>query len=271
MPPQQPYTEHFVALSLDEDDQDDSLAALAVEQPEAKPTDVDRWELVLTPQEYLLRFEDTLASVQLVNRAPIRKPHTTFHRGPDFSRWLLLAQANHSIWVDTSYKAAFFHALNDYQTAQPGLLVSQASLGSAHVPTAGFIHCLQEAGCDTVRIKEYGQKMPLVDQFLSGEPAQEDHRWAEHNEWDISTSFKSPLIWLFASAMGRTHRVEHYPIMVPGSKDFGNLRITHQVASTRSRSTRSSSTSSSPSTAGFKVQSHVRCLAYAPSPPLPWP
>lgn len=72
--------------------------------------------------------------------------------------------------------------------------------------------------------------MPLVDQFLSDEPDQEDHRCAEHNEWDINTNFRSLSIWLFASATDRLHNVEEYPNMVPRSKDFGtvNLRVTHQ-------------------------------------------
>lgn len=195
-----------------------------------QPVDVDRWELVLTPEEYLERFKDTLAAVQLINRAPIRRLHRTYHRGPGFDGWLLLAKANHEIWVDPRYKAPFFTMLGKYQTAQPGQYPLQASLGSAHVSTSVFIHCLSKAGCDTLRIKAYGQKTPLVERFLNREPAQVLHRWAEHNEWDIGQSFISPVVWLFAAAAGRQHGVQHYPMLVPGSANYGtvNIRTTHR-------------------------------------------
>ncbi|RSH83632.1 hypothetical protein EHS25_005536 [Saitozyma podzolica] len=106
----------------------------------------------------------------------------------------------------------------------------QASLGNVHLPTNVFIHCLIAAGCDTIRLKAYGQKMPMTDGFLHNEPAQTDHRWAEHNEWDIGTSFASPYIWLFASATGRRHGIKHFPMLVPGSCDYGtvNLRQSHR-------------------------------------------
>ena len=192
--------------------------------------DVDRWELVLSPEEYLNRFKDSLADIQLISRAPLRKLHTTYHRGPAFDRYLLLAEATHQLWVDLRYKEPFFEQLNRYHIAQPGTLDFQASLGNVHLPTTVFIHCLMAAGCDTIRLKAYGQKMPMTDDFLHTEPAQTDHRWAEHNEWDIGTSFASPYIWLFASATGRRHGITHFPMLVPGSCDYGtvNLRQSHR-------------------------------------------
>ena len=195
----------------------------------AQPMDVDRWEMVISPEEYLHRFKDTLATVQLICRAPHRKMHTTYHRGPAFDKWLLLGESNHQLWIDPRYKDAFFEELNIYQTAQPGQFPLQASLGNVLVPTSVFIHCLTHAGCDTLRLKAYGQKMPLVHKFLNTEPAEIGHRWAEHNEWDIGTSFTSPYIWLFASSTGRRHGVRHFPVMVPGSQDYGtvNLDVTH--------------------------------------------
>jgi hypothetical protein len=70
----------------------------------------------------------------------------------------------------------------------------------------------------------------MTDDFLHNEPAQTDHRWAEHNEWDIGTSFTSPYIWLFASATGRRHGIKHFPMLVPGSCDYGtaNVRQSHR-------------------------------------------
>jgi hypothetical protein len=70
----------------------------------------------------------------------------------------------------------------------------------------------------------------MTKDVLHTEPAQTDHRWAEHNEWDIGTSFASPYIWLFASAAGRRHGIQHYPMLVPGSRDYGtvNLQPSHR-------------------------------------------
>lgn len=57
--------------------------------------DVDRWEIVLSPEEYLARFPNPLATVQLSARIP---PHRK-DNGSIFHDWLLLARANHQISV----------------------------------------------------------------------------------------------------------------------------------------------------------------------------
>jgi predicted component of type VI protein secretion system len=219
-----PYKDQFTVLT------DLSAESQPIDSLHPQPVDVDRWELVISPAQYLLRFKDTLATVQLISRAPHRVLHPTYHRGPGFDRWLLLAQANHQLWIDPKYKDPFFNSLEHYQTAQPGRLLLQASLGNVHVSTSVFIHCLRQAGCDTIRLKAYGQKTPLVERFLNKEPAQTDHRWAEHNEWDIGRSFSSPFIWLFASAEGRRHGLKHHPMLVPGSDKYGtvNIKATHR-------------------------------------------
>jgi hypothetical protein len=190
---------------------DDILAAL-----ERQPMDVDRWELVLSPEEYLNRFKDSLADIQLISRAPLRKLHTTYHRGPAFNRYLLLAEATHQLWVDLRYKEPFFRELNRYQIARPGRLDLQASLGNVHLPTAVFIHCLMAAGCDTIRLKAYGQKMPMTGDFLHSEPAQTDHRWAEHNEWDIGTSFHLALHLALCLGNWQTSWHQAFPHARPG-------------------------------------------------------
>jgi hypothetical protein len=191
----------------------------------ARPMDVDRWELVISPEEYLNRFKDSLADIQLVNRAPLRKLHTTYHRGPAFDKYLLIAEATHQIWVDLRFKKPFFKALDEFVDAQEGILEYQASQGKAHLPTSVFIDCLMAAGCHTIRLKSYGQKMPMMAPFLQNEPAQINHRWAEHNEWDIGTTFVSPYIWLFASVTGRRHGIKHFAMCVPGSGDYGSVNI----------------------------------------------
>ncbi|GFZ43061.1 hypothetical protein JCM24511_00779 [Saitozyma sp. JCM 24511] len=166
-----PHKDQFTILT------DLSAESQPIDSLHPQPVDVDRWELVISPAQYLLRFKDTLA-----NRA------------------------------------------------QPGRLLLQASLGNVHVSTSVFIHCLRQAGCDTIRLKAYGQKTPLVGRFLNKEPAQTNHRWVEHNEWDIGRSFSSPFIWLFASAEGRRHGLKHYPMLVPGSGNYGtvNIKATHR-------------------------------------------
>jgi hypothetical protein len=187
--------------------------------------DVDRWELIISPDEYLHRFKDTLAEVQLINRAPLRKLHTTYHRGPGFDKWLLLAESIHQLWISPGYKDRFFQHLNQYQTAQPGKFQLQASTGRATIPTAVFIHCLSRAGCDAIRLKAYGQKMPIHRMFLKTEPAQADHRWAAHNEWDIGKTYPSNDIWLWGSPGGKQKGMERYPMLVPSSLDYGSVNV----------------------------------------------
>jgi hypothetical protein len=108
--------------------------------------------------------------------------HTTFHRGPRFDRWMLLAQADHQLWVDPKFKDPFSAWLDQYQIAQPGQHSLQASQGNVHLSTSVFIWCLSEAGCDTIQLKAYGQKTPIDGGFVHQEPAEVHHQWATHNE-----------------------------------------------------------------------------------------
>ena len=224
-----------------------------------RPMDVDRWELVISPEEYLNRFKDSLADIQLINRAPLRKLHTTYHRGPAFDKYLLIAEATHQLWVDLRLKKPFFNALDVPHGCSGGDDSStRPARARLHLPTSVFIDCLMAAGCHTIRLKSYGQKMPMTTPFLHNEPAQTDHRWAEHNEWDIGTTFVSPYIWLFASATGRRHGIKHFPMCVPGlwrlwlRQRASSLIV---VASSQSRYTLVLSTSSSHSTATSRAQS----------------
>lgn len=219
-----PFAEEFsILLDLSED-------SPPINGLNPQAVDVDRWELVISPEEYQRRFKDTLATVQLISRAPLRRLHTTYHRGPGFDRWMLLAQANHQLWVDPRFKDPFFARLDQYQIAQPGQHPLQASQGNVHLSTSVFVRCLSEAGCDTIRLKAYGQKTPIVGGFVRQEPAEVDHRWAIHNEWDIGRSFGSQYIWLFAGTDGRQHGMEHYAMLVPGSGNYGsvNIKTTHR-------------------------------------------
>ena len=73
------------------------------------------------------------------------------------------------------YKDAVLEELNEFNVVQPGRFNYQATLGSSHVPTAVFVHCLDAAGCDTIRLKAYGQEMPMLDEFMQTERADVHH------------------------------------------------------------------------------------------------
>lgn len=191
-----------------------------------RPVDVDRWELCLTPNEYLRRFKDVLAEIEVVNNINPRPLHTTFHRGPAFDKYLLLAKLTHQIWINPIHKARIFEVLKGAITIEPGTHPTQSSQGTHRVGLPMIIDALNEAGCLAMRIKSYGQKRPLTDQFTMGEPAEEGHIWAEHNEWDIGQTFNSPYIWLFACASGRHWGINRFPMMIPGSRDYGSVNIT---------------------------------------------
>ena len=215
----QPFMARFKVLDMLANDR------AILEAVVARPMDVDRWEIVIRPSEYLRRFRDSLADIQLVSRVPKRRLHTTYHRGPAFDHYLLLGEATHQLWVAARHKDAFLAEINRYNVVQAGNHAYQATLGNAHVSTAVFVHCLTVAGCETIRLKAYGQKMPIMPQFMQSEPADLKHPNASHNEWDIGTSFDSPYIWLFASTTGRRKGTRHYPVLAPGSRDFGTVKL----------------------------------------------
>jgi hypothetical protein len=186
--------------------------------------DVDRWEVVISPQEYLRRSKDTLATIQLVNRIPLRTLHTTYHRGPAFDRWLLLAEANHQIWINSKHKSDFFAKLEEYHTVQAGKIMLQASIGKAHVSTAVFVRCSEQAGCHTIRLKEYGQKMPIERQNEDG-TGRSQPPMGRTQRVGPGQNIPSPHIWLFGSESGRRHGIKRYPMAVPCSLDYGSVKL----------------------------------------------
>ena len=153
---------------------DDSIGlSRAAENRENQPVDVDRWELVLTPQKHLKRFRDNLSLVQLFSR-PKKKLHVMFHRDPLFRHWISLAMADDQMWSSPEIKLGFFGALNEYQVSRPA--AHQASLGSIHVPIAVFARCLTTTGYDAIRIESHGQKMPITPSFIETESGTAQHR-----------------------------------------------------------------------------------------------
>ena len=63
-----------------------------------------------------------------------------------------------------------------------------------------------------------------MDHYLTTEPAQVDHRWAAHSEWDIGRSFRSRWTRFCHAANGQRHNgIKRLSMMVPGSKDIGTI------------------------------------------------
>jgi hypothetical protein len=103
------FAEEFSILS------DLSDASPAINSLNSQPVNVDRSELVISSDGYQRRFKDTLATVQLRSRAPLRRTHTTFHRGPNFDRWLLLAPSETQALGWYKVKDPFFAQLDQYK------------------------------------------------------------------------------------------------------------------------------------------------------------
>jgi hypothetical protein len=192
---------------------------------QARHTDIDRWEIAISPEEYLRRFPNVLASVQLSSNIPLRKP-TMVPGGPRFKEWMLLASAVHQLWIHPRYKPNFFRALKAYSVSEPGGVTHRASEGNSVMMTKVLIQCLNAACCQTIRVKQYGQKAPYTDGFVTplDEPADVTHKWAKWNEWDIGKSFRSKYIWLWKSSSGMRGGTKHYRVIVPGGDDYGTVR-----------------------------------------------
>ena len=184
--------------------------------------DLDKWEIALSPDAYQHRFFGTLPLVQLVSHIPKRLPAIAQATNDD---WMLLASSVHQIWIKAGFKYAFMRALKKRQVVQPGKHPLQACSGRILIPVKVFIDCLKRAGCQTLWIKAYGQKLPLTDQFLGIEPSFPAHPFARYNEWDIGRSFDSVFIWLWAPATGNLRDVSTFPMIIPASGDFGSVRV----------------------------------------------
>ncbi|RXK34899.1 hypothetical protein M231_07847 [Tremella mesenterica] len=141
---------------------------------------------------------------------------------------MLLAQSGHQLWVDPTFKEPFFDKLQQWRSIQPVKRTFQAAFGNAQVPVSVFVHGLKIAGCETLRLKAYGQKLPLISQFHIQEPAEISHPLVKYNEWDIGVTIPSNYIWLFSPANGTSKRVTLYPMCIPGSLDYGLVHFKAQ-------------------------------------------
>ena len=206
------------------------LRTIPMPELEASTVDVDKWEIAISPDVYAEQFGSILATVRLSSHTPKRKAMKDDQPGFHFDQWLLLAESGHQLWMDQQFKTGFFTELKRWRTIQPAKTSFQASYGSAIIPVSIFVHCLNIAGCPTLRLKMYGQKLPLTEQFGNGEPAQLDHPLAKWNEWDIGVTFKASDIWLFAPTKGKTEGLTLFPMLVPSSLDYGSvlIELTHK-------------------------------------------
>ncbi|RXK34714.1 hypothetical protein M231_08030 [Tremella mesenterica] len=189
------------------------------------PQDVDKWEISMSPSFYGGQFGSSLAVVKLSSHQPKLKTTNEGDRGHEFSNWLLLAECTHQLWVDTAVKDSFFRELKRWRMIQPADVPWVATYGSAHVPVSLLVHCLNKAQCPTIHLKSYGQKLPLVPELLGTDPAEVSHPLSHLNQWDIGVTYKSPHIFLFAPLKGTTKEMSLYPMIVPGSLDYGSILV----------------------------------------------
>lgn len=221
-----PFFKHFVQLSsLPWSDQSRYEANLTPHN-----VDVDKCEVSMSPQYYGSQFGSALSTVRLSSHCPRRKQKREEDKTP-YDDWLLLAEANHQLYVEPRIKEPFFVALKRTHTVQPNAQEWASSTGGALIPVARLVSCLLEAGCTTIRLKVYGQKLALEQEVHNGivypVPSgfeDEDHPQARYNEWDIGVTYEAPHIWLFSPHHTRGNkRLQLYSMITPGSQDFGSV------------------------------------------------
>jgi hypothetical protein len=173
-------------------------------------------------------FKDTLATVQLISRAPLSRLHNTFHRLPGFDRWLLLAQANHQLWVDARFKDPFFAQLDQYQITQPGQHPLQASQGNVHLSTSVFIRRLREAGYSAQGILFGSRHMVRRHQLMGELDAKNLPNSTVDGQFIMSGLLAAALgLHTFGCLQGQ---MMLHPMLEPGSGNYGtvNIKTTHR-------------------------------------------
>ena len=218
-----PFMDQFKSVSsLPLDEQEVAVNGLT-----AQAMDVDRWEITMSPDQYLLEYPTPLASVTLASYSPRgrKKNHDDVH-----ANWMLLATGPHQIFFDPDYQAGFFMALSQFITTAPTGGTQRAVYGSPMVHVGVLVFCLKAAGCTAIRLKLYGQKTPLDGRFITREPAP-GHPLSYANEWDLAVSFVSNDIWLFQPKNRKTEGLRHFAVMTPASMDFGtvNFKTTYRA------------------------------------------
>ncbi|EKD03186.1 hypothetical protein A1Q2_02512 [Trichosporon asahii var. asahii CBS 8904] len=138
--------------------------------------------------------------------------------------FMLLAESSHQLWVDPLFKVDFFQELKKWRTVQPAQAPWVSTYGNIHLPVVILVNCLKAINCQHIILKEYGQKLPLLVDLLGSEPAP-PHPLSTINIWDIGMTFKSPVIFLFAPVDNVDKTMQSYPMVIPGSLDYGSLLV----------------------------------------------
>jgi hypothetical protein len=186
------------------------------------------WEIAMSPEEYGRRFNTVLATVELACHTT-GVPTTRNGHEPEFKRWILLGKQNHQLWVHPDVKGPFFDEICKHIVVFESTSELIATYGSPMVPVREFVRCLVKARCQTIWIKAYGQKLSIGSGPLLEEPAEPAHPKANHNQWDLGTTFKSRELWLWGNA--KTNKsLTTYPMVIPSSLDLGSVMgtITYQ-------------------------------------------
>jgi hypothetical protein len=191
------------------------------------PLDLDKMDVLMSPGHYLGHFSTPLAVLRLSCHVPLQKRTFSEEMDEIYEDWLLLAESNHQVWIEPYYKEDFFKELKKWRTVQPAKSSWVSSYGSAFVPVSMIVHCLRTIGCRTIRYRAYGQKLPLVQPFYNGQcpPSDNGHPHSKFNTWDIGITFKSPFIFLFKPTLGMSKDMSVYPMVCPGSRDFGSVQM----------------------------------------------
>lgn len=182
--------------------------------------DVDAWSVTVSPEYYLKNFCTAQTLIMLkANRGNKIKDNQRF------AGWITLGYAGSRMSIDGKFKTPLFKELKRWRTIQESRHKGSATYGNALFAMPVLLHCLRKIECEEIRIQAYGQKLPLLPQFIIGEPAQVSHPLAELNEWDIGVTTRSTNIFLFRAPGSIPSGMTVYPMVIPRSMDFGSVNI----------------------------------------------
>lgn len=223
--------------SLSQDERNNHLAGVRPQE-----LDCDKWEVFMTPAEYLAQFNGPINTLTLASRVPksnrVRKAVTSHRddglsdvtensdsdaegeRAKILSSFFLLAKNGHLLWIDLQFKADFFKKLKVWRSVTPANNNLVGSYGALTVAVTQFVQALVAIGCDTIWLKGYGAKKPVTS---FNDDCGGGHTLSHLNQWDFGVTYKSPSIWLFAPAEV-SKVVTGYPMVIPGSLDFGSVK-----------------------------------------------
>lgn len=224
-----PFTKNIQLFSsLPEEKRQEILATLSSDFK-----DVDKWEISMTPDDYKAHFNTQLACLQLSAHAPKKgveyegadqDDDSDDDEGVSFPKFFLLARACHQLWVSVNHKDAFFKELKKWRTVQPSIFEYVSSSGAAHVPVIILTRCLNAIECRHIIVREFGQKLPFIEETLATEPSP-PHPASASNCWDIGVTWKCDDIFLFAPVIANDKKISRYPMVIPGSLDYGSVCV----------------------------------------------